>query len=193
MTLSGMEKGWLTRVISMRRLILEIWTDCCNSSKLLPSRGLTCSSSSRSIRCHSACHMRRLARRRLTSNEGSSGVAVIIDLSLPVQEAEDTLCVRVRSLVWGWLCGLFWRLHAPRAGRHTVPLCCFFLLCPLSGKRLDVTDQRQICKRLADRLLLPRTGETLCYLPLGQADLAIGSIGLLRLSCSTVAKPYHLS
>ena len=79
-TLSGTASGSLTRVISMRRRTLEIWTDCCNCSRLLPSRWLTCSSNSWSMRCHSACHVRRLARRRLTSNDGSIGGVVIISL-----------------------------------------------------------------------------------------------------------------
>src|SRR6266853_2317539 len=130
-TLSGMESGCLTRVISMRRRTLEICTDCCNSSKLLPSRGLTCSSSSRSMRCHSPCHVRRLGRRRLTSNDGSSGVVVIIDRSLPMQEAENTLSFCIGSLVWDLFCGLFWLLHGLSVELSTVTLRCFFLLCSL--------------------------------------------------------------
>src|SRR6266853_768259 len=124
-TLSGMESGCLTRVISMRRRTLEICTDCCNSSKLLPSRGLTCSSSSRSMRCHSPCHVRRLARRRLTSNDGSSGVVVIIDLSLPMQEAENRLSFCIGSLVWDLFCGLFWLRHGLRMHTQKQAIHCW--------------------------------------------------------------------
>src|SRR5216684_5926463 len=95
--------------------------------------------------CHSACHVRKLARRRLTSNDGSSRVVVIIDLSLPVQEAEDTLSFRVGSLVWGLFCGLFWLLHMLSTGLSTVTLCCFFLLRSLFCECVEVTDKSQLC------------------------------------------------
>src|SRR2546421_3035985 len=165
-TLSGMESGCLTRVMAMRRRTLEIWTDCWSWRKLLSSRWLTCSCSCRSISCHSACHVRRRAKRRLTSNDGSSCAVVIINLSLPMQKAKHPLRFCVGSLVWGRFFCWFGRTFDQLRGLGSAALCCLFLLGSLFCERLQVTDQSQFCWRLAFRLILFRTDQTFRCLPL---------------------------
>src|SRR6266536_1222749 len=103
--------------------------------------------------CHSACHVRRLARRLPTSSDASDGIVIIVDLSLSMQEAKDPLGLRVRSLAWGRFCSLSQRIFNRLCGPGSIALRCLFLLCPLLRERLQVTDQRQLCWRLAFSLM----------------------------------------
>src|SRR5579859_3825874 len=145
------------------------------------------------MRCHSACHVRRSARWRLTSNDGSSSAVVIINLSLPMQEAKHTFRFCVGSLVWArffcWSRCLFDRL----CGLGSAALRCFFLLGSLFGECLEIADQSQFCWCLAFRLMFFGTDETLRRLPLGQAETSIGAISLLQFSCRAITNPFTVA
>src|SRR5258708_26164438 len=170
-----------------------MWIACCNCRKLLPSSALSCSSSWRSICCHSACHVHKSARRRLTSSDGSRAVMVIIDLSLPMEEAKHTFCLRICRPIWGLLFRLS-RLLCDRACRsRAVSLCCLFLLGSLFGERLEFAHECQLCGRLAKLLVLSRSSQALCHIPLVQADLTIGSISLLEFSRIAITNPFTIT